>query len=313
MQARRLRTTAVVAAVAALTMVAAGCAKSNRDDSGAKKGGGTFIFAGAGNPRNFDPIFNDDGESLRVVRQIYDTLIQNKPGTADLEPGLAESWEHDAAGKVWTFHLRKGVKFQDGTAFDAAAVCFNFDRWFNMQGDAAQSLMAYYADVFEGFKTNSSDSFGDPVYNNCAAKDANTAVVTINKYKGAFPGAFTLASFSMASPKALGDHGANVVTKNGDAFTFSDYANKFPTGTGPFKFVGWDKSTNQITLQRNNDYWGVKAKVEKVIIKIIPDETARRQELNAGTVDAIDFPAPADRKSLADQGFNVQARPAFNI
>jgi peptide/nickel transport system substrate-binding protein len=312
MQLTKLKTSIAVMAIAALAFGATACSKSDRD-SATPKGGGTLVFGGAGDPRNFDPIINDDGESLRVIRQVYDTLIQNKPGTAEIVPALAETWEHDAAGKVWTFHLRKGVKFQDGTAFNAAAVCFNFDRWFSMTGDAAQSLMAYYADVFEGFKTNSSADFGAPIYNSCAASDDSTAVITLNKYKGAFPGAFTLASFAIASPKALQDGGADTVTKNGDAFTFSDFATTHPVGTGPFKFGGWDKATNQITLLRNDDYWGSKAKVEKVIIKIIKDETARKQALIGGDVDIIDFPAPADRKLLADQGFNVQARPAFNI
>jgi len=310
MQARRLK--AAVALVAALAIGAAGCAKSNRTGV-TQKSGGTFIFAGAGDPRNFDPIFNDDGESLRVIRQVYDTLIQNKPGTADLQPALAESYEHDSTGKVWTFHLRKNVKFHDGAAFNAAAVCFNFDRWFNMKGEAAQSLMAYYSDVFEGFAKNEVPELGDPVFNKCQAKDDSTAIVTINKYKGAFPGAFTLASFSISSPDALKKYDADKVTQQGDSFSFSDYANLHPTGTGPFSFGSWDKATGQITLNRNPDYWGEKAKVDKVIIKIIKDETTRKQELRAGTVDAIDYPAPADRKALAGEGYNVMARPAFNV
>ena len=313
MHARRLKATLVVAAVAALTVGAAGCAKSNRSSTTTTKTGGTFVFAGAGDPRNFDPILNDDGESLRVIRQVYDTLIQNKPGTAELAPALAESWEHDATGKDWTFHLRKGVKFHDGTPFNAAAVCFNFDRWYNMKGAAAQSLMAYYSDVFEGFAHNEAPDLGTSIYKGCQAKDDNTPVISLTKYKGAFPGAFTLASFSIASPDALKKYNADKVTQTGDAFDFSEYSLQHPTGTGPFAFGGWDKSTNQITLNRNADYWGDKPKVDKVVIKIIKDETARKQELQAGSVDAIDYPAPADRKALADAGFKVMARPAFNV
>ncbi len=231
MQARRLKTAAVIAAATALAVGLAGCAQSKRDTTTAG-GGGTFIFAGAGDPNTFDPIFDDDGESLRVIRQIYDTLIQNKPGTAELQPALASSWDHDPSGKVWTFHLRQGVKFADGTDFNAAAVCFNFDRWFNMKGAAAQSVMAYYSDVFEGFAQNESKDLGDPVYHDCKASDPSTAVITLNKYKGAFPGAFTLASFAISSPTALQKYNADQVTQSGDAFSYSDYANKNPTGTG---------------------------------------------------------------------------------
>ena len=315
MQARRLKTATAAAAVAALAVGLVGCAESDREDggSGEAKSGGTFVVAGAGDPKNFDPIFNDDGESFRPVRQMFDTLLQIKPGTADIQGALAESWEHDPSGKVWTFKLRKNVKFHDGTAFNAAAVCFNFDRWFNMKGAAAQSQMIYYGDVFEGFAKNEGDATGQPVYNKCEAKDDSTAVVTMNKYKGAFPGAFTLSAFSISSPDALKKYDADKVTQSGDSFSYSEYANLHPTGTGPFTFGGWDKAKGEITLNRNPDYWGEKAKVDKVIIKIIKDETTRKQELRAGTVQGIDFPAPADRTALKGEGFNVINRPAFNI
>ncbi|MCI4063200.1 ABC transporter substrate-binding protein [Micromonospora sp. R77] len=314
MQAGRLKAAVALAAVAALAVGASGCAKSERDGgSGEAKTGGTFVFAGAGDPKNFDPIFNDEGESFRPVRQMYDTLVMNKPGTADLVGGLAESWEHDPAGKVWTFKLRKGVKFHDGTAFNAAAVCYNFDRWYNMKGAAAQSQMIYYSDVFGGFAKNEAEGAGQAVYNKCEAKDDATAVITMNQYKGAFPGAFALTALSIASPDALKKYDADTVKQNGDSFEYSAFATEHPVGTGPFTFGGWDKAKGEITLNRNPDYWGEKAKVDKMIIKIIKDENTRKQELRAGTVQGIDFPAPADRKALESEGFNVINRPAFNI
>ncbi|GGQ85073.1 ABC transporter substrate-binding protein [Couchioplanes azureus] len=305
-QATRLRAVIAAGVVGALTIGAAGCAESDRDSG--KAAGGAFIFAGAGDPKNFDPIFNDDGESFRPIRQMYDTLVTHKPGSAELAGGLAESWSNDPTGKVWTFKLRQGVKFHDGTALDAAAVCANFDRWYHMKGEAAQSQMIYYADVFGGFAGNP-----DAVYDNCKAPDASTAVVTMKKYKGAFPGAFTLTAFSIASPAAMKKYDADTVTQNGDSFSYSAFATEHPTGTGAFTFGGWNKATGEITLNRNPDYWGGKAKMDKVIIKIIKDENTRKQELRAGAVHAIDFPAPADRKALAAEGYKVLDRPAFNI
>ncbi len=271
-----------------------------------------MIFGAAGNPKMFDPAFNDEGETFRITRQIYDTLIQNKPGTADLEPSLAEKWEPSNDGKTWTFSLKSGVKFSDGTPMDAASVCFNFDRWFNMKGAAAQSQMIYYGDVFEGFAKNEGDATGDPVYKSCEAKDPATAVLNLNKPKGAFPSAFTLPSFAIQSPTALKAHNADTVTQSGDSFTYSEYANKFPVGTGPFKFESWDQAKGEITLVKN-DSSPTPPKLDKLIFKVIPDENARKQALKAGDINGYDYPNPADYGLLRNDGEQVLIRPSFNV
>jgi peptide/nickel transport system substrate-binding protein len=287
------------------------CAQSQRAQGGGAQD--TLVFGTAAVPKNFDPIFNDEGESFRPQRQMFETLISYKPGTADLEPALATSWTPSDAGKTWTFALRQGVKFHDGTPFDAAAVCANFDRWFNIKGAAAQSQMIYYGDIFEGFAHNEGDTQGQPLYKDCQASDPNTAVLHLNRFKGAFPGAFGLTSFSISSPAALKQYNADQVAQSGDSFSYSAYANEHPTGTGPLKFGGFDRANNTITLLRNDDYWGDKAKMAKVIFKIIPDENARKQELRAGTIDGYDFPSPADLGSLRADGFQVLARKPFNV
>nr|WP_211178044.1 ABC transporter substrate-binding protein [Pseudonocardia acidicola] len=272
-----------------------------------------MVFGAAGAPKNFDPVFNDDGESFRPIRQMFDTLITYKPGSTELAPGLATTWKSSPDGKVWTFTLREGVKFHDGTPLDGAAVCANFDRWYNMSGAAAQSQMIYYGDVFEGFAKNEGDATGKPVYNKCEAPDARTAVVTLNKYKGAFPAAFGLTSLSISSPTAMTKYNADQVTQSGDSFSYSDYANLHPTGTGAFKFESYDKANGTVTLVRNDDYWGEKAKLDKLIFRVIPDENARKQELAAGTIDGYDLPSPADYAALKSDGQNVLVRPPFNI
>ena len=269
---RHVRKSLVVASCATLALSLGACAESTRDEGSGGKSGGTLTFGATAKPKNFDPIFNDDGESFRPIRQMYETLIAHKPGTAELEPGLAEKWRLSDGGKEITFSLRKGVKFHDGTAFDAEAVCFNFDRWSNMRGAAAQSQMIYYGDVFQGFAKNEGDASGAPVYKSCAAKDDSTAVVTLNKFKGAFPAAFTLTALSMSSPAALRKYNADAVIQSGDSFTYGEYAQAHPTGTGPFKFQSYDQGSGTTTLVRNPDYWGDKAKVDKLIIRTIADE-----------------------------------------
>ena len=140
---RRAATPVVLASTLALTLAA--CA-SDRDattsstSSGSSAGSGTtaetFTFGAAGAPEVFDPFYASDGETFRVTRQMMQGLLGIKAGSAEAEPELAESWEPSADGLSWTFKLRQGVTFTDGEKFDAAAVCYNFDRMY-AQNEAA--------------------------------------------------------------------------------------------------------------------------------------------------------------------------------
>ena len=313
---RSVRRVSAVCAAAALAVTLTACATSEREggaEGGAGAAGGTLVFGAPGAPDNFDPVFAQDGETFRPARQMFDTLITYKQGTSDLEPGLALEWTPNADFTEWTFTLREGVKFHDGTDFNAEAVCFNFNRWVNLPNAAAQTQAIYYSDTFEGFTNNLASATGTPVYNSCTAPDPTTAVVKLNKAKGAFPAAFGLTSLSMSSPAALQQYNADQTEQSGEAFTYGPYATDHPTGTGPFKFESYDRTANVITLARNEEYWGEKAKVEKLIFKVIPDENARKQELQAGTIDGYDYPSPADWQSLRGEGYDVLIRPVFNI
>jgi len=272
-----------------------------------------MIFGAPGAPDNFDPAFAQDGETFRPARQMFDTLITYKLGSSELQPALATEWTPNADFTQWTFKLRDGVTFHDGTPFNAEAVCFNFDRWYNLAGAPAQTQAYYYSAVFEGFAKNETSAGLPPVYKSCAASDPTTAVVSLNKAKGAFPAAFGLTSLSMSSPAALKQYDADKVEQSGEAFTYGAYATDHPTGTGPFKFESYDRTANVITLVRNDAYWGDKPKIDKLIFKVIPDENARKQELQAGTIDGYDYPNAADWESLRTEGYQVLVRPVFNI
>src|SRR5437667_12171888 len=108
----------VLVAIAALAAVGTA--------GGASKAGGTFVIAGAADPTYLDPALVSDGESFRVTEQIFESLVKLKPGTTLIQPALAKSWVSKNA-KDWTFSLRRGVKFHDGTPFNAAAVCYNYN------------------------------------------------------------------------------------------------------------------------------------------------------------------------------------------
>jgi peptide/nickel transport system substrate-binding protein len=311
--ARRLLAAAVAVALATSLAACAESAREGEEGSGAGATGGTLVFGAPGAPDMFDPIFATDGENFRPARQMFDTLITYEQGSAELAPGLATSWTPSENGTVWTFKLREGVRFHDGTPFNAEAVCFNFNRWVNLPNAAAQSQATYYSDVFEGYANNQIEGVGDPVYNSCSAPDPNTAVIRLNRAKGAFPAAFGLTSLSISSPTALQQYNADQIEQSGEAFTYSSYANEHPTGTGPFKFESFDRTANTVTLVRNDDYWGEPAKLDRLIFRIIPDENARKQELQAGTIQGYDLPNPADWEQLRNDGFNVLVRPPFNI
>ena len=100
---------------------------------GASQASDTLVFAGAADPTYLDPALVSDGESFRVTEQIFQSLVELKPGTTTIRPALATKWTSKNA-KDWTFTLRKGVKFHDGTPFNAAAVCYNFNRQYNFTG-----------------------------------------------------------------------------------------------------------------------------------------------------------------------------------
>src|SRR6476646_3108852 len=110
----------------ALSLVVATAALAGSSRSQAKD---TFVVGAEGDPILLDPSLGSDGTSLRVTYQIFEGLVGNKPGTLLIQPALATVWKASKKALVWTFPLRKGVTFTDGTPFTSAAVCANFTRW----------------------------------------------------------------------------------------------------------------------------------------------------------------------------------------
>ena len=136
----------------AAALIVTACSSDKKSDGGTTPGkkGGTLVFGTSSDPVVLDGAFVSDGESLRVIDQIFETIVTTKDGGTDIVPQLAEKWSSTADGLTWTFNLRKGVKFQDGTDFNAAAVCFNFDRWYNFTGAAQSASASYYWQVTFG-------------------------------------------------------------------------------------------------------------------------------------------------------------------
>jgi peptide/nickel transport system substrate-binding protein len=303
-----------IAAIAALVLAGslASCAQSQRETGSTTEegsGGGDFVFAASSDPVMLDPAMASDGETFRISRQMFEGLVSAKPGTTELEPLLATEWKASEDGKSYTFTLREGVKFSDGTDFNAEAVCANFDRWYNWTGvNQSENITYYYGKLFRGYKTGKTGG----IYDSCSAGSPTEATVTLTKPFAAFVQAMTLPAFSMQSPTALKEYNADDTQGTEDDPRFSAYATEHPTGTGPFVFEKWERD-QQVTLKRNDTYWGDKAKVDRVIVRTISDPKARTQELQAGNIDGYDLVGPADVQPLKDAGFQIQNRPAFNI
>jgi peptide/nickel transport system substrate-binding protein len=280
------------------------------ETTGGGESGGTLVFGTSSDPVVLDGAYVSDGESLRVIDQIFETLVSTEPGGTEIVPALAESWTASDDGLEWTFNLRQGVTFHDDSAFNADAVCFNFDRWYNFTGVAQSAAVSYYwSTVFGGF----SDGATPSLYGGCEAADENTAVITLTAPSAAFLSGLAVSAFVIASPDALTTYEADKVGGTDDAPTFDGtFGFEHPIGTGPFKFESWAPG-DKLTIVRYDGYWGDKAILDKVIFKPIADGPARRTALETGEIQGYDLVDPADAAALAAAGFEVLHRPAFNV
>jgi peptide/nickel transport system substrate-binding protein len=277
--------------------------------------GGTLVFGGSADPTYLDPSLASDGETFRVTEQIFETLVKLKPGTLKLIPWLATSWTISKDGKTFTFQLHKGVKFHDGTAFNAKAVCANINRWYTWTGPYQDaSATYYYQQAFGGFKKNEVATLSPPLYRSCAAKGNYTAVIKLTRPSGTFINWLVLQPFSMQSPTAMAKYGADQgELKNGTFSPTGTYPFSHPTGTGPYKFVSWTVG-QKVELAKNTSYWGTKAKLDRLIIRPISTSTGRLQALQNGEVNAYDLAAPQDVSTIqGNNSLKVIHRPPFNV
>ncbi|SDO44104.1 peptide/nickel transport system substrate-binding protein [Microbacterium sp. ru370.1] len=307
---RRLLVGGAAVAIGALAL--SGCTSQRDDNGGGGDAGGdvdsTFVFGASGDPSSLDPAFASDGESFRISRQIFEGLVGVEPGTADPAPMLAESWTQSDDGLSYTFELKQGVTFHDGSEFDADAVCFNFDRQNNFTGIAqSESLSYYWGKIMRGYADT-----GTSIYGGCEATSASEVTITLTEPFAGFIPALSLPAFAIQSPTALEEYQADNVGGTSEAPTLSEYAQAHPTGTGPFKFDSWEPGA-EATVSAYDGYWGEQGQVQQVIFRVIGDTTARRQALESGSIDGYDLVAPADLGALESAGYMLTNRDPFNI
>jgi peptide/nickel transport system substrate-binding protein len=316
MRIARPRAARTFVAALAIGLVASGCA-SERDDDNSGGDSEVFVFGAAGDPAAIDPSLGSDGETFRVTRQAFETLIDHEPGGTELVGGLAHDWSSNEEGTEWTFELEEGVTFHDGEELTAEVVCQNFDRWYNWAGTYQNTTLSYYWQaVFGGFAENESEDVPEPNYVGCEAPDELTATITVAEPSANYPGGFSLQAFSIHSPKAIEAYAEDDPSGEGENITFPGYSQEAGTvaGTGPFQVTEWNKGNGEVTLERFDDYWGeTDAGVEELVFRTIPEESARRQALQAGDIHGYDLVAPADVSTLEEEGFQVPIRGVFNI
>ena len=256
--------------------------------TGKAGGGGVLVFARSGDSVSLDPGRETDGETFYATHQVFDTLVEFKTGTTEIVPALATSWDVSDDALTYTFYLRKGVQFHDGTPFNAEAVVFSMERQFNED----HPYYSYGPWKYWSYMDMSA------IVKSVSALDDLTVRFELKKVEAPFLANLAMDFAGIVSPTAF----------KADPEGFSSN----PVGTGPFQFVSWTKDSD-IVFERNENYWE-DVYVERLILKVIPDATARWLALQKGEVDIIDFPAADDLPAMqANPDIQLIQQPGLNV
>jgi len=258
--------------------------------------GGIFVWGRSADATLLDPADVTDGESVMVVTNIFDTLVAFKRGSTEIVPSLATSWTTSEDKLVWTFTLREGVRFHDGSGLDADAVVFSFERQHDPSHPARKksSVFSYYHNNFKSL---------DKV----EAVDPLTVRFTLKEPYAPFLAALALFNCAIVSPTAFASEG-----KDEEGRYRYNFAQK-PVGSGPFEFESWEKDAH-ITLRANQDYWDGAPYIDKLIFKPITDPQARLKELESGGIHGMDNPELKDLDTIrGNPDLRLLASPGINV
>jgi len=306
-----VRTLAAALAAAIATFAGAGAHASAASE-------GTFVFGTDVDPVVLDPALSADLSGVRIENQMFEGLVDLAPGGTRVVPKLATGWRTSADGHTWTFFLRRGVKFHDATPMNAAAVCFNFERWYGFEG-SLQRAAYMWASIFHGFRKPEPGSPGpnESLYRGCEPVGELTVRLRLARPTSSFLAALAFPNFGIASPAALKRYDADKgeADANGVFHPAGTYGTAHPTGTGPFMFKSW-RSGQDVVLVRNPHYWGRKAKLERVVFRPIVDSLARVRALQRGTIHGLDVDLAfvgAAATLKRNPNLKVLERPSSNV
>jgi peptide/nickel transport system substrate-binding protein len=251
---------ALLLSAALLTLTACGTAKTP-EGSAAKPVAQKAVIAVGGEATTLDPHKSFSGNVFVITNQIYESLL-SRGADGSLQPRLATEWKQ-LNDTTWEFKLRQGVKFQDGTPFNASAVKFSLER---LKDPATKAPGAFVVEMIKEIKV----------------VDENTVQIITAKPFAALPAHLAHPVAAIVSPEAA-----------------KKDLGKQPVGTGAFLLKEW-KAGDSITLEANPNYWGGKPKLETVTMRIIPQASTQLVELQAGTVDLITGIQPEKFNELAN-------------
>lgn len=286
--ARQRRSRLLISILAAGSLLLAGCsgsAQAEGDANAKPQSGGTLKLAYDVDPPCLDGQQQGTNVSLNVTRQITDSLTDQDPETQEIKPWLAESWEVDEDAKTFTFNLRDGVKFQDGTDFTSASVKENFEAIQDLGAKA--SIGQTYLDGLKSIET----------------PDDSTVTFTFDKSNAQF--------LQATSTMTLGFYSSDTLAKSAEQRCTGDIV-----GTGPFQLKSFEHN-KAIKLARNEDYdWASSiaehqgpAYLDGIDISIVPEASVRNGSLISGQID-VDFSVQSqDEETLEAQGLGIASRP----
>lgn len=232
--------------------------------------GGTLTIARPIDSISLDPFRDSSAPGTWVYGQIYEPLVTLGPDLK-IYPGLATRWQVSSPTTM-RFFLRRGVKFHDGTPLNAQAVKDHFDRTFNASAPGIWS------------------TFAGPIKGAEVVDEYTVKIVTTTPFSPLLANLGGVHG-GIVSPAAVKRYGADV--------------GRNPSGTGPFKFVEW-RARDRIVLARNDDYWGQKPALDRIVFRVIPETSARMIALRTGEVDMVIVPPVEELPALErDRNFTV--------
>ncbi len=259
-----------------------------------------LVIAIGAEPESLDSLLMNSAPAATVSEHMVETLVYLAvDGT--LEPGLAESWEQTEDGMAWDLYLREGVTFHDGEPFNAEAVKYNLDR-FMAYGDFEGETAAIYAFLLDRI-------------NEFEVVDEYTLRLHLEEQFAPIISHLSHSFVGMHSPASLEALGEDEALEN-------------PVGTGPFKVINWDRG-EEISMERNEDYWGGAPELDTVTFKFVPESSSRVIMLETGEAHAIMAvpPTEIDRLEAEDEidvvfensvrviytGFNLEREPFDDV